>query len=403
MNIIKMVNMKKAMPIAALTILCLMCALSNVAYAAPNYIKDPSNFPAYPYNTSAYKVGTEYVGCGPTTGAMDLAYFAHEFGASNLLTPPTPSTVNEGLATAWELNTYMKTGTAYGHPSGFGSPLDIEPGLENYAKARGYEIKVMIHSPPKGSAEYTDWYNFWQPDDYGAYGDSWTDDAPYWIRLASDKWDIDQDKFCDYVDSKLAAGICIFLTVDSTSPEGADHWIPCVGYDKAAHQYICYNTYDLAYHSYTIAGVYASSASGDWAISMIRTVEYIGPIQEEEYDVTINAHCNTEAADVIVAFTKDVDPTVYNTPYTFTDLTGTHTFTVAAADPSGHPFKQWSTGETITTITVNSGGTYTAYYELSVTPVIPEVPLGTIMISFSMIIALAGYVGIKRFRLRLRP
>jgi hypothetical protein len=81
------------------------------------------------------------------------------------------------------------------------------------------------------------------------------------------------------------------------------------------------------------------------------------------YSATINAYCNTEAAYVSVPITKDGSPTGYNTPYTFTLLTGTHTFTVPSKDGTGHHFKQWSTGSTSTTITVSSAGTYTAYYE----------------------------------------
>jgi hypothetical protein len=41
---------------------------------------------------------------------------------------------------------------------------------------------------------------------------------------------------------------------------------------------------------------------------------------------------------------------------------GPHTITVPNTDSSGHPFKQWATGETRTTITVTSNGTDTAYY-----------------------------------------
>ncbi|MGD0494755.1 MAG: hypothetical protein ABSB28_01790 [Candidatus Bathyarchaeia archaeon] len=81
------------------------------------------------------------------------------------------------------------------------------------------------------------------------------------------------------------------------------------------------------------------------------------------YSATINAYCNTEAAYVSVPITKDGSPTGYNTAYTFTGLTGTHTFTVPSKDAMGHHFKQWSTGSTGTTITVSSAGTYTAYYE----------------------------------------
>jgi hypothetical protein len=58
----------------------------------------------------------------------------------------------------------------------------------------------------------------------------------------------------------------------------------------------------------------------------------------------------------------DGAPTGYNTPHTFTVTYGTYTFTVPGTDAEGHSFEQWSTGATDTTITVNSGGTYTAYY-----------------------------------------
>ena len=63
-----------------------------------------------------------------------------------------------------------------------------------------------------------------------------------------------------------------------------------------------------------------------------------------------------------VGITKDGAPTGFSTPKTFTGLTGTHTFTVPSTDANGHPFEWWSTGSTSTTITVDSGGTYTAYY-----------------------------------------
>jgi hypothetical protein len=81
------------------------------------------------------------------------------------------------------------------------------------------------------------------------------------------------------------------------------------------------------------------------------------------YDITIKAHCNTEGVDIGVNITMDGNPTGYTTPHTFTSLTGTHTFTVPSTDSSSHPFKQWSTGSTSTTITINSGGTYIAYYQ----------------------------------------
>ncbi len=86
------------------------------------------------------------------------------------------------------------------------------------------------------------------------------------------------------------------------------------------------------------------------------------------YDVTIAAHCYTEGVSVSVSITMDGTSSGFNTPHTFTGLTGTHTFTVPNNDPSGHPFKQWGTGETSTTITVSTGGTYTAYYQEGLPP-----------------------------------
>jgi outer membrane protein assembly factor BamB len=80
------------------------------------------------------------------------------------------------------------------------------------------------------------------------------------------------------------------------------------------------------------------------------------------YDVTIKAHCITESADVNVSIALDGSPTSYTTPHTFTVFAGTHTFTVLDSDANGDPFKQWSAGGTNSTITVSSGGIYTAYY-----------------------------------------
>ena len=86
------------------------------------------------------------------------------------------------------------------------------------------------------------------------------------------------------------------------------------------------------------------------------------------YSAVIRAVCNTEGLDVGVSIWMDGSPTGYSTPHTFAGLTGAHTFSVSSADPSGHPFKQWSTGVSSTTIPVTSGGTYTAYYEAASPP-----------------------------------
>jgi outer membrane protein assembly factor BamB len=86
------------------------------------------------------------------------------------------------------------------------------------------------------------------------------------------------------------------------------------------------------------------------------------------YNVTVQAYCYNEETPVSVSITVDGSPTGYNTPHTFTDLTGTHTFTVPTTDSHGHPFKQWNTGETNTTIIVTTCGAYTAFYEYEVNP-----------------------------------
>ena len=60
--------------------------------------------------------------------------------------------------------------------------------------------------------------------------------------------------------------------------------------------------------------------------------------------------------------TMDGVSTGYSTPHTFTNLTGTHAFTVPSTDSAGRPFSDWDTGWTDRTITVSGSGTYTARY-----------------------------------------
>jgi len=213
---------KKFSVIGVSTILSvLMLMQASIVYATPVGIIDFAKFPAYPYNTAAYWDPVDgYVGCGPTTGAMILGYFQHHFGLTGLLTSPVPG-VNEGLNTAWTLHSpsYMNTGS-----NGFGSVYNIEPGLEDYAADRGHEVKVMAHAATDEDP-VTSWYN-----DYGPYGDAWTNDGIFWLHPGG-VWSIDPDLFCDFVAPKLASGIAIFLTVDSDSVEGGDHLIACVCYD----------------------------------------------------------------------------------------------------------------------------------------------------------------------------
>ncbi len=242
----------------------------SAGYAlAVDYIKNFSNFPAYPYNTSAYKQNGAFVGCGPTTGAMILGYFDHVHN-SQLLDNPTTG-VNEGLNTAWLLHSsqYMNT-----KADGLGSVYDIEPGMENYALDKGYRIKVTVHvSPTYNASNAPSWLR-----NYGSFGDSWLNDGDFWYKDASGNWNIDANKFCDFVKSKITAGITIFLTIDSNGDGSGDHWVPLVGIDKAASKYYFYDTYSTTIKSALVR--YCGAVSQVNSISFVRSVSYEGPINQ---------------------------------------------------------------------------------------------------------------------------
>jgi outer membrane protein assembly factor BamB len=87
-----------------------------------------------------------------------------------------------------------------------------------------------------------------------------------------------------------------------------------------------------------------------------------GTSQTYVYNVVVCAHSYSDNADVSVPIMMDGLPTGNETPYELTGLTGTHTFTVPAADASNDAFLDWGNGERTRTITVSSGGVYTAYY-----------------------------------------
>jgi len=106
--------------------------------------------------------------------------------------------------------------------------------------------------------------------------------------------------------------------------------------------------------------------------------------------VNIEAYCHTEGTPISVSIALDGSPTHYTTPHTFTGLIGIHTFTVPDKDPNGHPFKQWSTDETTTTITVATPRTYTAYYEYEAPP--PSV--GGVLVPVDKLGLLAPYIGL---------
>ena len=83
------------------------------------------------------------------------------------------------------------------------------------------------------------------------------------------------------------------------------------------------------------------------------------------YDVTIWSWDYIEGW-LSMPITRDGVQTGFSTSYTFTGLTGTHTFSVPDTDSEGHPFSDWDIGGgaiwTDETVTVSSGGTYTARY-----------------------------------------
>ncbi len=225
-------------------------------------------FPAYPYNTVPYKQNGAFVGCGPTTGAMILAYFQHVYNLptqNGLLTDPGQG-VDEGLNTAWVLHgsEYMNTNN-----DGFGSQYKIKSGLEDYAEDRGYELEVMIHVSPKYSMSNDTW------DQYGAYGDAWTNDGYFWQENPGGDWEINVNDFCDFADSVFALNIPIFLTIDTNMDQGGDHWVPMVGYDRNSGKYAFYDTYS---QTLQWADIHYANAVGqvyDNAIVMVRTVGYV--------------------------------------------------------------------------------------------------------------------------------
>ncbi len=112
-----------------------------------------------------------------------------------------------------------------------------------------------------------------------------------------------------------------------------------------------------------------------------------------DYSTTIAAYCYTESAPVGVDVLMDGSP-AGTTPQTYTDLAGTHTFTVLDTDPHGHPFTRWNTGETSTTISINGAGTYTAYYGRASVPALTEWG----MLILLLLLMLAGISVIRRRR-----
>jgi hypothetical protein len=100
----------------------------------------------------------------------------------------------------------------------------------------------------------------------------------------------------------------------------------------------------------------------------------------QPYDIFIDTSFNGEG-NICVDINMDGEPTGFKTPHNFTALMGIHAFTVPRTDPNGHKFEMWTDpSESLThsnTITVSSGGEYTACYDVGlciyVTPSDPKV------------------------------
>ncbi len=91
--------------------------------------------------------------------------------------------------------------------------------------------------------------------------------------------------------------------------------------------------------------------------------------------------------------TMDGVATGYNTPHTFSNLIGSHTFTVPAIDVLGYPFDRWSTGQTSRTITVTSTGTFTAEYRPKTTEIIIDNTQATFVGTWPTSTYYSGYYG----------
>jgi hypothetical protein len=106
-----------------------------------------------------------------------------------------------------------------------------------------------------------------------------------------------------------------------------------------------------------LAGYSHSYTSGGYDMWLVKVSVFLPP----PYSVTVWSW-DSVMGWLAEPITMDGVSTGYSTPHTFADLVGNVTFTVPSTDAYGSPFKNWSAGETSTTLTVGSEGTYTAQY-----------------------------------------
>jgi outer membrane protein assembly factor BamB len=140
----------------------------------------------------------------------------------------------------------------------------------------------------------------------------------------------------------------------------------------------------------TGGAVHSSPAVGDGTVFVGSDDHKVYAFGPASYSVTIGAWCFIERTDPIVWVWMDGGPRGAFTPYTFTGLAGTHTFTVPDMDDLGHLFMQWNTGATTLDITVSpscSPQNYTAYYTWGQC-------VGGVVIPVDKLGLLAPYVGL---------
>jgi hypothetical protein len=103
-------------------------------------------------------------------------------------------------------------------------------------------------------------------------------DAPFFTASNNSISGIDAQKFCDFVDPLLAAGVAIFLSIDTNNDGSADHWVPMVGYDRATLKYAYYDTWSATVQWADIYYSWSNPRKLN-SINRLRTITYIGPIQ----------------------------------------------------------------------------------------------------------------------------
>jgi len=166
--------------------------------------------------------------------------------------------------------------------------------------------------------------------------------------------------YCYHLDSEINVNVVVnSVSAGFTTPyafnflnETCSITVPRI--DNCGHRFVAWNTGEKN-------PIITVSSEGVY-------VAYYAPFPPLlKYNAVINTSSNGEG-NLQVTITKDGNLTDFDAPYTFTNLTGIHTFTVPYIDSNGNKFQYWVNPlGTLTyspTILVSSGGTYTACYDV---------------------------------------